>query len=193
MLIGDALFVKRFDRRVTAAGLQRLHQESLASVAGLRGFAPPVDQVTLLNALRKHVTDPLTESIEFLKRDALNMALCNTDNHARNTAMQRLEDGTVQLTPLYDFAPMFLDPEVVPRSSHWVFNRSREKDLRLVIERLELPADEKGHIAVAMRDFAPQIAALPDVGQDCGIESNVIASCLRSIDRVADDLSKISV
>ena len=57
----------------------------------------------------------------------------------------------------------------------------------------ELPADEKRHICVAMRDFATQIATLPEVGQNCGIESNVIASCLRNIDRVADDLSKISV
>ncbi|WP_375338497.1 hypothetical protein [Variovorax paradoxus] len=36
----------------------------------------------------------------------------NTDNHARNTAVQRLPDGALQLTPIFDFAPMFLDPEI---------------------------------------------------------------------------------
>ena len=49
----------------------------------------------------------------------LNLALRNTDNHARNTAVQRLVDGSIQLTPLYDFAPMYLDPELIVRGCVW--------------------------------------------------------------------------
>jgi serine/threonine-protein kinase HipA len=47
------------------------------------------------------------------------IALRNTDNHGRNSAFLKYADGTVKLSPLYDFAPMFLDPEGIPRSSRW--------------------------------------------------------------------------
>ncbi|WP_101488471.1 hypothetical protein [Variovorax sp. RO1] len=33
--------------------------------------------------------------------------------------MQRLLDGTVQFTPAFDFAPMYLNIEVIDRGCHW--------------------------------------------------------------------------
>lgn len=99
--------------------LQRLHQESVASLAGVRGFDVPITMNEMPTTIRNHVSVPLDETIEFLKRDVLNVALRNTDNHAQNTAVQRLTNGRVQLTPVFDFAPMFLDPEIVPRTSRW--------------------------------------------------------------------------
>ena len=77
-----------------------------------------------------------------------------TLNHARNTAVQRLHDGTVRLTPLYDFAPMFLDPEIVPRSSHWVFDGRREDSLAVIVDRLDISDAEKALVATSMRAFA---------------------------------------
>lgn len=191
MLVGEMLFVKRFDRQVGANGLVRLHQESLASVAGLRGFAPSVDQATLLKAIRLHASDPLCETIEFLKRDALNMALRNTDNHARNTALQRLEDGFVRLTPLYDFAPMFMDPEIIPRNVHWVLDGGRVTQWSRIIEQLEVPDGEKSVIAEAMKEFSEVVAGLIETGPACGIEPLVMEQCSASIERVATDLSRI--
>lgn len=83
MLHGDLLFVRRFDRARVNGRLLRLHQESLASVNGMRGFGTTVSQQTLLTALRSVVSDPLQETLEFLKRDVLNLAMRNTDNHAQ--------------------------------------------------------------------------------------------------------------
>jgi serine/threonine-protein kinase HipA len=91
---------------VTKAGVHRLHQESAASLAGLTGFNDRPSQFTLLQALREVVTDKTGETIEFLKRDVLNLAMRNTDNHARNTAVQKV-GAEVRLTPLFDFAPMY--------------------------------------------------------------------------------------
>lgn len=96
----DMLFIERFDRRVEDGRVIRLHQESLLSVAGIPGFHCSVSLFTLADAIARHATDPAQELAEFIKRDLLNHAMGNTDNHGRNTAMQRLPDGTVQLTPL---------------------------------------------------------------------------------------------
>lgn len=55
---------------------------------------------------------------EWVKRDLLNVTFGNSDNHGRNTALLKTPKG-VWLAPLYDFAPMKADPEMVPRSTSW--------------------------------------------------------------------------
>lgn len=195
MLLQEMLFVRRFDRAATPTGLQRLHQESVASLAGVRGFGVPLTMNEMLAAIRTHVSDPLRETIEFLKRDALSTALRNTDNHARNTAVQRLADGTVQLTPVFDFAPMFLDPEIVPRTSHWVRpdGKTRITSIAEVIELLaqDLGPDEAGVIAGEVKSFAQEIGRLEQIAPDQGIETDVIEGCKHSIERVFNDLQAI--
>lgn len=193
MLLGDILFVRRFDRVVGQQGLRRLHQESVASLAGARGLGSPLSLPQMLDAIRSHVSAPLEESIEFVKRDALNAALRNTDNHGRNTAVQRLPDGRVQLTPLYDFAPMFLDPEIVPRSSHWDFDGRRLTNYREVASALgeALPEDHGRALARAMKEFAVEIGRLPVLARDLGVEPRVIDQCDRAIERVALELDAI--
>ena len=56
--------------------------------------------------------------IEWVKRDFLNVAFGNSDNHARNTALLK-QPGRVWLSPIYDFAPMKADPEGVIRTVQW--------------------------------------------------------------------------
>ena len=55
----------------------------------------------------------------YLKRDIANIALGNKDKHGRNTAIQRGHDGTISLTPLFDFAPMWLHPDGIARRVRW--------------------------------------------------------------------------
>jgi serine/threonine-protein kinase HipA len=69
--------------------------------------------------LASSCTHPETEIIEYLKRDLANVALGNKDNHTRNTAIQRTEHGLVQLTPVFDFAPMWLHPDGIARTTRW--------------------------------------------------------------------------
>ena len=194
-LHGEMLFVRRFDRVVDATGLHRLHQESVASLAGVRGFGMPLSMQEMLLAIRANVSHPQAETIEFLKRDALNSALRNTDNHARNTAVQRLPDGTVQLTPVFDFAPMFMDPEIVPRSSHWLTpdGKRRVADFRHIAELLEslLPGKEMRALLTELQAFGAEVARLPEVAKNQGVESTVLDQCLLSIERVARELQDL--
>jgi serine/threonine-protein kinase HipA len=192
-LHGEILFVRRFDRQVIDGKVHRLHQESLASICDLRGFGIPKSQQTLLKGLRGAVSDPLCETIEFIQRDVLNLAMRNTDNHARNTAVQRLLDGTIQLTPVFDFAPMYLDSEVIVRGCHWRDAEGRTQDnWAQVIETLEVDDDERGVIAAALADFAPVVADLASIAADCGVEASVIEACRGTIDKQAEQLQALS-
>src|SRR6185369_16180261 len=128
------------------------HQESLASLVGLTAFGQPVSLFELAAALARYASDPAVELGEFMKRDILNMALRNTDNHPRNTAVQRLPSGSVQLTPLYDFAPMYLDRHQLPRHCSWRLGKSVElTDWELIFEALSVSTAIK-------RDVAEEVA-----------------------------------
>lgn len=192
-LHNEMLFVRRFDRHVDEQGqVWRLHQESLASLAMLRGFAPATSHNQLLHALRSHVTDPVTETIEYLKREALNQALRNTDNHARNTAVQRCLDGRVQLTPVFDFAPMYKDPEMIPRAVHWTDSKGRRvEDWPAIMDAIAFAPSERATVARALYDFADCIGRLPEIARDDGVETVVISDCRAAIDRVAASLQRI--
>lgn len=58
--------------------------------------------------------------LEWVKRDLLNIAFGNSDNHGRNTAFLR-DDNKIWLAPIYDFAPMRADPEVIIRTTRWSY------------------------------------------------------------------------
>jgi len=188
----DRLFVRRFDRLVVEGQLHRLHQESLASLAGLTGFAPATSQNQLLYALRRYATEPVAETLEFIKRDVLNLALRNTDNHARNTAVQRLPDGRIQLTPLFDFCPMFRDPEIVPRSVQWRDASGQRLDTwQQVLDDIDVPPAERSAHIQALREFASTVGRLPEIARDWGVDKDVLAECLRTIEAQAEELGTL--
>ena len=182
-LHGDMLFIPRFDRRSLDGQVGRFHQESVASIAGLAGFGTQADQFELLKAIRNVVDDPLDETIEFIRRDVLNLAMRNTDNHARNTAVQTV-DGVTRLTPLFDFAPMYLDPEGITRSARWYHPESR-KELRNwadVLAQLTLPEQEHARVVEALVRFGEELASLPECMRDVGVDEDIVDFVLPSID-----------
>lgn len=189
----DMLFVPRFDRVVRADGLHRLAQETLASLAGIRGFGLPVSLFALVAGFRRHVTDPAGEILEFIRRDVLNLAMRNSDNHARNTSVQRLPDGRVQLTPVYDFAPMYLDRGMIVRGCRWTANDRRDiTDLDEIIELLDLTESEKREVATGLRDLATTLADLPETMRECGVDESVIDDCKPNIEAQYERLDRIS-
>lgn len=62
--------------------------------------------------------DAAAFAIEWVRRDLLNVAFGNSDNHGRNTALLKTPAG-IRLAPLYDFAPMKADAEGISRSTIW--------------------------------------------------------------------------
>lgn len=131
-----ALFIPRFDRQTHQGTVVRLAQESIATLAGMPGFesVPSHDKVCL--ALIRHCSNPQDEVLEYLKRDIANLALGNKDNHARNTAVQRDFNCGIALSPLYDFAPMYLHPDGIARRIRWQDNDGGKPDWSRVLDRV---------------------------------------------------------
>ena len=182
MLANDMLFVERFDRIVTANRLERRHQESLASLAGILGFGIRASMFDLCRAIIRHASSPAREIAEFIKRDVLNMAMRNTDNHARNTAMQRLPDGTVLLTPLFDFAPMYLDREMIVRNCHWRHDGKIVDRIEDILHILNLKEVDRQNIVRDLRKFAGKVGKLDRIMIDCGVDQRIVDACCQSIE-----------
>jgi len=182
-LHGDMLFIPRFDRVVQDGKVVRLHQESLASIAGLVGFGVQANQFHLLAAICSVVDSPIDETIEFIKRDVLNLAMRNTDNHSRNTAVQTI-DGKTHLTPLFDFAPMYLDPEGIVRAARW-YHPDTQVELRQwaeILPLLGLPADKHQQLVEALVIFGEQLQTLPDCMREFGIDVDIIDFLLPGVE-----------
>lgn len=190
---GDALFVRRFDREVSEGRTYRLHQESLASAGGQRGMAMGRNMHALVTDLRSVTSHPAVETLEFLKRDVLNQAMRNTDNHTRNTAIQRMRNGNVRLTPLFDFAPMFLDPEVIARSCFWRDMQDRvQGSWREVMDTLPVGDAERAWLVSELAAFAPIVGQLPAMARSAGVDEAVLDQCLRAIDKQAEQLEALA-
>ena len=114
-----ALFVPRFDRQIHDDGVQRLGMESAYAALGVAEPGVSLAFEDVVTGLAHHVDAPKREVCELVCRDAVAWALGDTDNHGRNTALLKPLDGSVALSPLFDFAPMYLDPELVKRSTRW--------------------------------------------------------------------------
>lgn len=179
----DMLFVPRFDRTVHHGKVLRHHQESAASVAGIVGFDTRPTQFELLQVLRGVLTDKEADTIEFLKRDVLNLAMRNTDNHARNTAVQKI-GKKVRLTPLFDFAPMYLDPEGIARVTRWYHPENKKEITNWgdVIDVLNLGADERINVLSVMADFGKKLDGLSDCMRGAGVDDDIINHLQNGID-----------
>jgi len=179
----DMLFIPRFDRRAQDGSVLRFHQESAASIAGLGGFGVQADQFKLLDAIRRVVDEPIEATIEFIKRDVLNLAMRNPDNHARNTAVQTI-DGVTRITPLFDFAPMYLDPEGIARSARW-YHPKTGKELQgwaEIVAHLALPGAKREQLIAALSLFGEQLATLADAMREAGVDEDIVAFVTPSID-----------
>lgn len=119
-----SLWMHRFDREVSAAGVGRTAVESMYSLCGVTEPGSYMSHSQVLRNLvelwrgvgqEQQVGDLV---FEYLRRDLLNQILGNSDNHGRNTSILRSEGG-VRLAPIYDLAPMVMDEEGVTRTTKW--------------------------------------------------------------------------
>lgn len=205
-----ALFIPRFDRIVQGGAVTRLAQESIATLTGLPGFeaVPSHDQVC--EALIRHCSDPQAEVLEYIKRDVANLALLNKDNHARNTAVQRDLAGRIALTPLYDFAPMYLHPDGIARRIRWDGNDGGKPDWGRVVGRVcELgaltekskkrrkgkagpPVISREALVSGIKAMEPALRALAAEGEAMGLAPDVVNHLRPHILARADELAALA-
>ena len=107
------IIVERYDRRITGSGVVRIHQEDGCQVIGLppgekypRSAGPRAASLMRIAALLvARAEEPMGELQRLLEQTVVNVALLNTDAHAKNISFLHTPRRTVTLSPLYDIAP----------------------------------------------------------------------------------------
>ncbi|MCL7942926.1 HipA domain-containing protein [Marinobacter sp. ATCH36] len=133
-----SLWLPRFDRVIRDGRIQRCGVESVYSLMGMVGDGARLQHTDVLSRLNGYLDIDFDDLlVEYLLRDLINMAIGNTDNHGRNTAILK-RDGVIELAPAFDLAPMVLDPEAVTRATVWPrhFHQQRGVNYGAIIKRL---------------------------------------------------------
>ncbi len=173
-----SLWLPRFDRHPSVSGLERRAVESLYSLAGITTTGAAVRHQTFLRALRGALSDRdqledfPTLVREYVCRDLLDVVVGNSDNHGRNRAIVRGE--RLVWAPIYDLAPMVLDPAGVTRSTTWEKHEYGGRiDWVAVCDELDawVPGlDMTG----SLRAFADSLRSLPGRLMESGIDEAVM-------------------
>lgn len=190
------LIVPRFDRAVVDGTTVRYGQESIVSALGVSEFGYVGTHEAYIEVIKDVSTDPDTDVIEYVRRDVANLAMGNTDNHGRNTAIEKYPDGAVRLSPLFDFAPMRLADETIVRSTRWdcmkASGSDTSPDWQVVCDAVYPTDPERANgLLDALRGFAERLVDVPDLiaAQTGDIESSVRRALAR-IDEIRRSLDR---
>lgn len=180
-----ALFIPRFDREVREGKVLRYAQESIASLCGISGFGSLPSHNEVCRQLARVASNPVSELIEYIKRDIANIALGNKDNHARNTAIQRRHDGAISLTPLFDFAPMYLHPDGIARRMRWQFDDDGLPQWTSAIQQAcDAAQIDAKPVKDAVKNMAQPMSSLYADALSLGIEESILSPLERTMDNL---------
>jgi len=117
--------------------------------------------------------------VEWVRRDLLNIAFGNSDNHGRNTSFMRLS-GEIALAPIYDFAPMKADPEQVIRTTKWEqpLESGGEFNFPAICEALNHYIEPE-HLLNELKHTASKLVGLESRLRNRGVPESII--CFPSI------------
>ena len=188
-LHGRTLFIPRFDRQVKDQGVDRIAQESSASVSGKAGFGITMTHNEVCSVIMQYCTNPEQEIIEYVKRDLANILLGNKDNHTRNTAFQRFPNGEILLSPLFDFAPMWLHPDGIARCTRWEKNDNQWASITNQIT--ECTTLSLGQLKVLFSEQLPLYQGLLDKMLSIGIDTEIIENSEHRIHNICKQLEEI--
>ncbi len=188
-----ALFVPRFDREVMGGAVVRHGMESAYAALGIVAPGSSLEFEDVVRGLAGCLDNPERDICELVSRDAVAWALGDSDNHGRNTALLKQADGSVALSPLFDFAPMFLDPGLVKRSTRWRSERPGDppewSDVCGFVEAL-LP---EAPIRMRLRKLGEALGGTVEQMRVFGVDESVIERRAPSILRVTAGLTKVEV
>lgn len=188
-LHGRTLFIPRFDRQVNDQGVNRIAQESLASFSGKAGFGITMTHNEVCSVIMQYCTNPEQEIIEYVKRDLANILLGNKDNHTRNTAFQRFTNGEICLSPLFDFAPMWLHPDGIARCTRW---KKHDNQWASIINQItECTTLSLDQVKVLFSEQLPLYRGLLDKMSSIGVDSEIIQDSQHRIYNICTQLEEI--
>jgi serine/threonine-protein kinase HipA len=187
------LVIPRFDRRAARGyGTVRIGQESMVSAIGVAEFGHVESHERYIEVLKRFSGDPYADVMEYLKRDMANLALGNPDNHGRNTSISKEDDGTIRLSPLFDFTPMKLAQESIPRSARWACmrdaGRDHSPDWETVCGVVSDGEFDTSEMMAELRQFAENLAKAPDIAADAGADHRVIDFAMARCSEITEPL-----
>jgi serine/threonine-protein kinase HipA len=187
------LVIPRFDRRVGENGVERAGQESMTSAIGVAEFGRLASHEDYVEVLRRHADDAYADILEYVKRDIANRAFGNPDNHGRNTAFAKGPDGTVGISPLFDFAPMRLAVEGVVRSTRWACMRDHNMDHMpdwKAVCRAVFPGEDgtDRRLLADIAEFASGLVEAKRIAAEFGIAREVVDHAMRDCEAVVDNV-----
>lgn len=187
------LIIPRFDRKKRdGGGTIRLGQESLVSAIGVADFGHVGTHEAYIDVLRQHSADPFADIVEYVKRDIANLALGNPDNHGRNSALSKHQDGTIRLSPLFDFAPMRLAKEGIVRSTRWAMMRDSGRDhlpdWKRICADLMPDTAEQNALAAQLSAFADYLRQTPAMVKDIGASPDITDRAMGRCIEIADSV-----
>jgi serine/threonine-protein kinase HipA len=188
---GPSLWLPRFDVARRAGLEDRRGLESMYSIVGAR----PADWLKhqdVLVALQKIIPPQRWRDtlLEYLKRDLLNLIFGNSDNHGRNTALLKTT-AEIRLAPIYDFAPMKMDPEGVTRTTQWAHCESGG-----VVDWRKLLAtfgDDEEYLRSGLEQLARSLRELPALLRSLGLPQRTLSFPTIGLERTAQKLVEWSL
>jgi serine/threonine-protein kinase HipA len=172
------ILIPRFDRVVRDGRMERIAQESLLTLMDKTGYGIAFYHQEAVLAMQEKCTNAHLDIAEYLLRDMANMALGNRDNHGRNTAFHRY-DHHVGISPLFDFAPMYLDQDGIARSATWLhFEKfgvvNYEQVIKWLFDEVDCLKENKSEFLVAMSPVLEQLADAKSIAQRSGIHGDIL-------------------
>ncbi|WP_395339965.1 type II toxin-antitoxin system HipA family toxin [Ningiella sp. W23] len=120
-----SLWLPRFDVEIKEGLAHRVGVESIYSMLDAAAGSYQDHFEVIESIWTKIQPSTRMSSDEFIKqyvsRDLLNLVYGNSDNHGRNISFLKRESD-ICFAPIYDFAPMKADPEMVTRLFKWGAN-----------------------------------------------------------------------
>lgn len=187
------LLIPRFDRTFDEDGrLVRNGQESFVSALGVAEFGYIGTHEAYIDMLKRVSSRPYEDIAEYVKRDAANLALGNSDNHGRNSAIGKYADGSVALTPVYDFAPMKLAPETIMRSTNWecmrASHRQSNPDWGVVCDTVFPDSDDADRLKEELVEFSEKLRQAPRFAEEAGARSDLFRA-MQACENICDELT----
>jgi serine/threonine-protein kinase HipA len=197
-----ALVSKRFDRIGTSTDtLSRIHQEDIFSLTEFDFVADKYETIDPHEPYITTVMKRLNEldstqklALEFVEQVFANFLIGNDDSHLRNLALMRYQDGSFQMTPMYDVSSIYLEKNI-QRKKEFSLLIGNSLDLdNFSIDRLKKFAlDVKPLKDIILPKIQSIAIALPtSIDKVVNQEKELVNKYLTGVDELRQRVEKIS-
>lgn len=187
------LIIPRFDRRVRDGNVVRVGQESFVSALNVAEFGYIGHHESYIRLIKEVSASPFDDVLEYVKREVANQAFGNSDNHGRNTAFSKDTNEGVRISPLFDFAPMRLAPESIPRSTRWRCMLDKHSDHTpdwRVISEVIFPDDaaSANRLLEELGTFSGTLQGASKIAKELGADEEVLTIAMTRFDDIVRSL-----